>query len=179
MSNPSNRQRLSDAAHNFCGDFARKESIDVLVSYFSDTRSCEVIEHGLSRFAPFIGKSFTGRDGMRQYFSTVTALISYDDMDFTDYIVDPVVRKVSVKATAKFTWITTNESWGETFTYMLEFDEAEKITRYEIWGDTGALYLASHGRLKQVSRSTPKSGVIGTPSKYRRSISIIYLIQIE
>ena len=148
-SNP--RQSLSDAAHRFCDDFARKQSIDTLLTHFSNTRPCEVLEHGLSRFAPFLGSPLGGRDGVRHYFDTVAALITYEDMHFSEYVVDPEVRKVSVKGTATFTWIATRESWDETFSYVLDFDEQDKIIRYQIWGDTGALHLASQGRLGEVS----------------------------
>ncbi|KAG8221002.1 transcription elongation factor S-II [Butyriboletus roseoflavus] len=142
---------LSDAAHRFCEHFAHKEAIETLLTHFSNTRPCEVVEHGLSCLAPFLGSPFRGLDGVRRYFSTVAALITYEDMRFSEYIIDVEVRKASVKGTATFTWITTRESWDETFTYVLDFDDRDKITRYQIWGDTGALYLASQGRLRQVS----------------------------
>ena len=150
-SNP--RQRLSDAARRFCDDFARGASIDTILTHFSNARPCEVLEHGLSRFAPFLGSPFRGRDGVRHYFYTVAALIAYDNMRFSEYIVDAEVRKVSVKGTAVFTWIATGNSWDETFAYVLDFDDQDKITRYQIWGDTGALYLASQGHLGEVSGS--------------------------
>lgn len=152
-SSPTRRCRLSDVAHRFCDDFSHKESIDTLLTHFSNARPCEVIEHGLSRFAPFLGISFRGEEGVRRYFSTVAALITYEGMHFSEYIIDVEVRKVSVKGIATFTWITTRESWDETFTYVLDFDDEDKITRYQIWGDTGALYLASRGRLREVSGS--------------------------
>jgi len=109
-----------------------------------------VLEHGLSRFAPFLGRPFASRDSVRHYFHTVAALIAYEDMHFSEYVVDAEVRKVSVKGTATFTWIVTRDSWDETFTYVLDFDDQDKIARYQIWGDTGALYLASQGRLGEV-----------------------------
>lgn len=147
----SSRQRLSAATRRFCDDFAHKQPTDALLAHFSHTRSCEVFEHGLPRFAPFLGSTFRGRDGVQDYFDAVAALIYYENMRFSEYIVDEEVRKVSVKGTATFTWIATRESWEETFTYVLDFDERDKIVRYQIWGDTGALYLASEGRLTEVS----------------------------
>lgn len=144
---------LSDAAHRFCEDFASKESIETLLAHFSNTHPCEIVEHGLSCLAPFLDSPFRGHEGVRRYFSIIAALITYGDMQFSDYIIDTGVRKASVKGTARFTWITTRESWDETFTYVLDFDDKDQITRYQIWGDTGALYLASQGRLKQVSDS--------------------------
>lgn len=164
------RRDLFDAARRFCDDFAHKETIDTILSHFSNTPPCEVVEHGLSKLAPFLGSPFKGHDGVRHYFSTVAALIVYEDTHFSEYVVDTDVRKVSVKGTATFTWITTGESWDETFTYVLDFDHEYKITRYQIWGDTGALYLASQGRLGEVSggddtclHSLPSSSRSGAP----------------
>lgn len=137
------RQRLSDAAHRFCDDFAHKQTVDTLLTHFSTARTCEVLEHGLPRFAPFLGSPFRGLDGVRGYFDAVAALVTYEDMRFSEYVIDDHVRKVSVKGTATFTWIATRQSWDETFTYVLDFDNQDKIARYQIWGDTGALYLAS------------------------------------
>ena len=150
-SSVTRRQRLSDAARRFCDDFAHNQTVDTLITHFSD--ACEVFEHGLSRFAPFLGTPFTGHDGVRSYFDTVAALITYADMHFSEYIVDDVVGKVSVKGRATFTWIATHESWDETFAYVLDFDDQNKIACYQIWGDTGALHLASKGHLGGVSRS--------------------------
>lgn len=148
------RPHLHDAAQRFCSEFAGKKSIDTLLGHFSKTRPCEVIEYGLPELAPFLGKPFKGHDGVRHYFSTVAALITYENMHFPDseydYVVDTDARKVSVKGTAVFTWVATGKSWGETFAYVLDFDDEYKVTRYQIWGDTGAMYLATQGRLRQV-----------------------------
>ncbi|KAF8448954.1 hypothetical protein L210DRAFT_3523560 [Boletus edulis BED1] len=149
MTSSTAREQLFDAACRFCDDFAHKQTIDTLLTHFSSIHPCEVLEHGLARFAPFLGNPFSGHDGVRHYFNTVAALITYEDMHFSEYIVDDEARKVSVKGTATFTWITTCEGWDETFAYVLDFDDQNKIHRYQIWGDTGALYLASQGHLRE------------------------------
>ncbi|KAF8141537.1 hypothetical protein EV363DRAFT_1308389 [Boletus edulis] len=136
MTSSTAREQLFDAACRFCDDFAHKQTIDTLLTHFSSIHPCEVLEHGLARFAPFLGNPFSGHDGVRHYFTTSTS--STDE-----------ARKVSVKGTATFTWITTCEGWDETFAYVLDFDDQNKIHRYQIWGDTGALYLASQGHLRE------------------------------
>ena len=143
----SAHDRLFTAARRFCDDFSNKRSV---LAHFS-TSQCEVIEHGLPQFAPFLGRPFQGLEGVRHYISALAALITYENMHFSEYVVDPDARKVSVKGTATFTWSAPRESWDETFAYVLDFDHHEKITRYQIWGDTAALYLASQGRLGEVS----------------------------
>ncbi|KAI1427036.1 transcription elongation factor S-II [Xylaria sp. FL1777] len=55
--------------------------------------------------------------------------------------------KVVVRGMARFTWTETGHSWDETFVYVLRFDARAKLTRYEIWADSGAAYLARRGEL--------------------------------
>lgn len=61
-------------------------------------------------------------------------------------------RKVSVKGRAKFTWIETSQSWDETFTYSLDFDDELKVTDYQVWADSGAAYLARLGKLDELRK---------------------------
>lgn len=56
-------------------------------------------------------------------------------------------HKVFVKGQATFTWIKTAQSWDETFTYSLDFDDELKVTDYQVWADSGAAYLARLGKL--------------------------------
>jgi hypothetical protein len=67
-------------------------------------------------------------------------------------MVDVETRKVSVQGSANFTWIETNESWDEVFTYVLDFDDEAKITDWNVWADSGAAYLAKEGKLKDLKQ---------------------------
>ncbi|KAF9240658.1 hypothetical protein BU15DRAFT_45629 [Melanogaster broomeanus] len=147
----SSRQQLLDAAKSLCDDFAQKKTTEIILSHFSQTHPCTALEHGLPAFAPFLGRSFNGREGVLEYFSIIASLLTYDDMRFSEYFVDTEARKVSVKGRAAFTWISTKESWDETFTYVLDFDDESKVTAYQVWADTAAAYLASIGQLKKAS----------------------------
>lgn len=40
-----------------------------------------------------------------------------------------------------------DQSWDETFTYSLDFDDELKVTDYQVWADSGAAYLARLGKL--------------------------------
>ncbi|KIJ20896.1 hypothetical protein PAXINDRAFT_125431 [Paxillus involutus ATCC 200175] len=146
----SSRQQLLDAAKCLCDDFAQKKSPEIILSHFSETHPCMALEHGLPAVAPFLGRSFDGREGVLEYFSVIASCLTYENMRFSEYFVDTEARRVSVKGEATFTWITTKESWDETFTYVLDFDDENKITGYQVWADTGAAYLASKGQLKKV-----------------------------
>jgi len=80
--------------------------------------------------------------------------LTYENMRFSEYIVDIENHKVSVKGQATFTWTKTEESWDEIFTYSLDFDDELKVTDYQVWADSGAAYLASLGKLDELKKKT-------------------------
>lgn len=147
------RTQLLSAAQRLCDDFANKKDIDTLISHFSTTQQAIAFEHGEPSLAPFLGRSFVGLDGIRKYFETIASLVSYENMRFSEFVVDVQARKVATKASARFTWLSTSESWDEVFAYMLFFDDENKVTNYEVWADSGAAYLASKGILNDTRRS--------------------------
>ncbi|KAI0834857.1 hypothetical protein F5Y06DRAFT_278083 [Hypoxylon sp. FL0890] len=144
------RADLLEAATSFCASFAQKKPPDEILRHFSTSDTILAFEHGLPELAPFLGREFRGREGVQEYFETISSCLSYEDMRFADYIVDAAENRVAVRGTAKFTWTATGESWDEVFAYALKFDEERKVVRYEIWADSGAAYLASKGRLKEI-----------------------------
>lgn len=143
------RSALLESAGNFCDALANKKPIDKMLSFFSATNDKEikVFEHGLQKLAPFLGRKFTGRDGAKEYFSIISECLDYENMLFSDYIVDAHERVVSVRGHANFTWKSTGNTWHETFVYRLKMDLKGKILVYDVWADTGAAYLASKGEL--------------------------------
>mmetsp|Transcript_2153 Transcript_2153/g.3029 ORF Transcript_2153/g.3029 Transcript_2153/m.3029 type:complete len:151 (-) Transcript_2153:39-491(-) len=148
MSNPTYRENLLTTAHALCDAFANKAPLDKVLNQFAlDSDDTFCFEHGLSRLAPFLGKKFSGKDGVKEYFTIISNLLSYQDMKFSDYIVDVDAAVVSVRGEATFLWKSTGNRWEEVFTYRLRFDKAGKITAYEVWADSGAAYLASKGEL--------------------------------
>ena len=146
----NNRTPLLSAATAFCSAFASKTPpAEILSTHFSSARANDIIvvEHGLPQLAPFLGRKFKGLDGAQAYFGLIGKCLSYDDMRFSNYVVDPVMNEVSVRGEARFTWMSTQQSWDEVFTYVLSFDDQLKVVVYEIWADSGAAYLASRGQL--------------------------------
>ncbi|KAK1751601.1 hypothetical protein QBC47DRAFT_390516 [Echria macrotheca] len=144
------RSSLLSAATAFCNAFASQEDPShILSSHFSAAHADDIIveEHGLQQLAPFLGRQFRGKDGVRSYFDLIARCLTYSDMRFSNYFVDPVTNQVSVRGQATFTWTSTRQSWDEVFTYVLDFDEEFKVVKYEIWADSGAAYLASKGQL--------------------------------
>ncbi|CAB9504476.1 expressed unknown protein [Seminavis robusta] len=143
------REALLHHSKALCTAFANHDSMDQIVQCFSSTRANDIrcFEHGLQRLAPFLGRSFQGVDGLKEYFAIIADLLSYETMEFSDYIVDVEERVVSVRGKAKFTWKSTGNSWDEVFIYRLQLDEDGKVIVYEVWADSGAAYLASKGEL--------------------------------
>ncbi|KAI1376835.1 hypothetical protein F4677DRAFT_75732 [Hypoxylon crocopeplum] len=148
------RAALLSAATSFCESFAEKKPADEILSHFSTASDVLAYEHGLPELAPFLGREFRGREGVQAYFETIASCLSYADMRFADYVVDAAENSVAVRGTATFTWTATGESWDEVFAYALRFDDQLKVTRYEVWADSGAAYLASKGRLKELRGET-------------------------
>ncbi|KAK4175623.1 hypothetical protein QBC36DRAFT_331114 [Triangularia setosa] len=146
---PSPRSSLLSAATSFCNSLSSRSPPSTLSSHFTTTHqsSIYIYEHGLPQLGPFLGREFRGPSGVQEYFNLLSKHLSYQNMRFSNYIVDPEVGQVSVRGEARFTWLSTNQSWDEVFTYVLKFDQDLKLIRYEVWADSGAAYLASQGLL--------------------------------
>lgn len=141
------RYSLLEAAHALCHDFSTKAPLDNLLSHFLPASSTVCIEHGEPSLAPFLGRTYNGPDGAKEYFETLQKLLSFEDMSFDGWVADADEKTVACRGKAKFTWLETGQSWHETFAYRLEFkwqDEEVvgggewKVERYEVWADSGA-----------------------------------------
>ncbi|KAA1477689.1 hypothetical protein DENSPDRAFT_885300 [Dentipellis sp. KUC8613] len=152
MATPS-RSELIDAFNAFIGALASGGDMANIVDHLSKSQSPEVIEYGLTFLAPFLGRPFVGAEGVANYFNTIGTLLTWKDMGYSEHVVDPVARKVSAKGKATWTWKSTGQSWPETFTTTVDFDEELKVTRYQVWADSGAAYLASRGELRNAEES--------------------------
>ena len=141
------RRQLLCAAQSLCDDFASKKDVASLLSHFSRTVQPSAIEHGEPLLAPFLGRRFVGIGGIQSYFELLAQHLTYQNMRFSEYVVDVEERKVAVKGQAEFTWTASGDAWDETFAYVLDFDEQAKVVRYQVWADSGAAYLARIGEL--------------------------------
>lgn len=147
-----NRQSLVEPTQAFCDAFARKADIPTILTHFSRTKAISAFEYGDCALAPFLGRSFDGFEGVKKYFEIIGSLLVYDNLKFSEPVVDVEEHKVAIKGQGRFTWLETRESWDETFAYVLDFDEDAKVVRYQIWADSGAAYLARIGKLKEVQK---------------------------
>lgn len=152
---PPSRTSLLTASQSFTSAFASHTLPSIILrTHFSTSSPSSILvhEHGLPQLAPFLGRPFHGLDGAAAYFELIGQCLSYSDMTFSDYLVDPEQRRVSVRGAARFTWTETGQSWDEVFTYVLGFDDELRVVSYEIWADSGAAYLARKGLLEEVAR---------------------------
>ncbi|KAG7290698.1 hypothetical protein NEMBOFW57_000701 [Staphylotrichum longicolle] len=149
MPHQPTRASLLEAATSFCAAFSTSvPPRELLARHFTtDHASILVHEHGLSQLAPFLGRTFRGADGLADYLSVVAECLGFEDMRFTEYVVDAEARKVCVRGAARFTWKSTGQSWDETFVYVLGFNGEGRVEEYEVWADSGAAWLASRGEL--------------------------------
>ena len=139
------REDWLQSTRKLCDLFANKGSMEDIVETFSPSRPDEILlfEHGLPELASFLGRSFTGKSGIRDYFGVVSDHLSYKDMSFSDFIFDADLKVASVRGKAEFTWKSTGKSWKEVFLYRIKLDDEGKILVYEVWADSGAAYLSS------------------------------------
>jgi hypothetical protein len=84
----TSRNQLFLAAQALCDDFAAKKDVESLIGHFSKTHQCTAIEHGEQRLAPFLGRPFVGLDAIRFYFKQLAALLTYENMRFSEWIID-------------------------------------------------------------------------------------------
>lgn len=147
------RDQLLASAKALCDAFANHAPVDELLSHFSTTHEIFAAEHGEPFLVPFVGQAFQGRSGpqsVHTYFSLLSKYLTYKDMEFSHWVVDAESCRVSMRGSAKFTWIEgqgEGNTWEEDFAYILDFDQAGKVTDYQVWADTGAAYLAQRGEL--------------------------------
>jgi ketosteroid isomerase-like protein len=102
------------------------------------------------------GRIFSGLEQVQEYFELLQKYLTYEEMVFSEYFADVESRKVSVKGRATFTWTETGESWEEHFVYTIDLDDEAQVTDYQVWADSGALYLASKGELRKVKESSSR-----------------------
>ncbi|PWY68254.1 hypothetical protein BO83DRAFT_317885, partial [Aspergillus eucalypticola CBS 122712] len=131
--------------------------LSTILSQFTSSPSTTPLIHeaGLPDLAPFLGRDFTGQDGVKAYFETMGAALRYEGMRFedeTDWVIDEEKGCVCVRGWAKFIAKETEMGWDEGFVYRLRIvqdggDGEWKVQEYRVWADTGAAYLAITGRL--------------------------------
>lgn len=177
------RRTLLEPASRLCTAFATTPSIPTLLSHFTRNPLATIHEHGHPSFAPFLGRTFTGTDGVIRYFELLQDLLTIQDIQFDGedlWIVDTESMAVSVRGNARFEWKATGQAWDETFCYRLglaeEMDEGNdggdqgrlKVQEYLVWSDTGSAYLARMGKLKEVQEEREREGKETSRSRERR-----------
>ncbi|KAJ5119017.1 hypothetical protein N7448_010726 [Penicillium atrosanguineum] len=140
-----------------------------LLSTFTTNPPPLCFEHGLPQLVPFLGRYFTGQEGVTRYFALLSEHLDIKNMTFepdTDWLVDEVSMAVCLRGNAQFVWKSTGQAWDETFVYRIVVAEDTgakglKVQEYRVWADTGAAYLARLGRLGELVTAEPGIGSLG------------------
>lgn len=152
MSDQQRRKQLLKAARSLCVSICMKAPVDEYLEHFSpDSEEVSAVEHGLGSLylAPYVGQNFEGRSGVREYFGWKREIVKTISLRFEDYIVDVEAGVVSVRCRGRFLWRETQNEWEEVSTARMTFNERNLVTKFEYWGDTGAAFLASRGKLRK------------------------------
>ncbi|KAL4918577.1 hypothetical protein BDW62DRAFT_200705 [Aspergillus aurantiobrunneus] len=156
------RTSLTTATKSLCTAFSTSAPLPTLLSTFTSTPPPRIHEHGLPSLAPFLGRTFSDRDGLTEYFNLLAESLTVEDMGFDEegsWAVDTETGVVCLRGRARFASKRTGEKWVETFIYRITLAEEQevdgreggvKVRVYEIWADTGAAYLAGRGELKDL-----------------------------
>ncbi|KAL4764439.1 uncharacterized protein BDW70DRAFT_157084 [Aspergillus foveolatus] len=153
------RATLTHATHPLLDAFATSSDLTTLLNTFTTIPPPTVHEYGLPQLAPFLGRTFTGRDQVEEYFTLLNEHLRIESMRFEDekeWAVDLETGIVCLKGHARFVSKESEEGWDEVFIYRIGLVEDEeikevKVRNYEVWADTGAAYLAAKGELKRLS----------------------------
>ncbi|KAI9927849.1 hypothetical protein MW887_002701 [Aspergillus wentii] len=128
------RTTLLEPAQRLCKAFSTGAPIPTILASFTRNPLPLVHEHGLPSLTPFLGRTFTGTDGVGRYFEIIADLLSFENMTFDpeeQWIVDTVSMAVSLRGHARFVYKETGEGWEETFAYRLGL--AEDIPGRRTW----------------------------------------------
>ncbi|PLB38284.1 uncharacterized protein BDW47DRAFT_125434 [Aspergillus candidus] len=146
---PPTRASLIAPVRTLCTAFSSASSPETLASSFTRTPAPLAHEHGLPALAPFLGRDFTGAEGIKRYFALVAGELAIERMDFddeSDWVVDGVAMAVALRGRARVGVAFEQEDTGGVTKGEL------KVREYRVWADTGAAYLARVGRLGGVLR---------------------------
>ncbi|KAJ5639681.1 uncharacterized protein N7484_007543 [Penicillium longicatenatum] len=154
------RSTLTGPIQSLLATLVTPNPISTITSTFTTQPAPIAHEHGLQQLAPFLGRTFTGIDGISEYFDTMISTLEIKSMKFepeSNWLVDDTNMAVCLRGTATFIWRETGQSWDETFVYRVALardtsEDKDKqgrllVSEYQVWADTGAAYLARIGGL--------------------------------
>lgn len=155
------RSTLTDPIQSLLATLVTPNPIPIITSTFTTQPAPIIHEHGLQQLAPFLGRTFTGIEGISDYFNIIMTTLEIKSMTFepeSNWLVDDTNMAVCLRGTANFIWRKTGQSWDETFIYRIALsrDTSEEevkrgrllVAEYKVWADTGAAYLARNGELQ-------------------------------
>jgi hypothetical protein len=167
------RSLLQHRAQTFCTaftDLPNNPPAKILSEHFT-TENPRITEHGPSwanTLLPFLGKTFCGIEGCKEYFALLAQTLEFIPLQDSfprskeGFIVDDCAEvgtadagvgkgwdgrgAVVIVGKGKFKAVKTEKEWEERFIYRLsEFDEDGRIGHWEIWADPLSAWVAVGG----------------------------------
>lgn len=123
---------LQFAAECLFADIAAGKSPQSLLSHFSTTETV-VLKHDCVYDPSSI--AFEGILAVRSYFDLLALHWKKDDMQIHWTKVDLEKSSVVVRASVRWTWKISGNSWREEFTCTLGFDEQAKVKQFIVESD--------------------------------------------
>lgn len=122
------RQQLRDAADELFADMAAGIPPLVLISHFSTTQMV-FFEH-----SPINAYNFplTGLNAVRSYFDLLATHWTRHDMQKHECCVYFESKQVIVRASVRWKWKISGNTWQEDFTCTLDFDDHLKVKSFVI-----------------------------------------------
>ncbi|KAF2204611.1 hypothetical protein GQ43DRAFT_409144 [Delitschia confertaspora ATCC 74209] len=151
----SHEKALLKITTEFCKALISPPPPPKLIEQYFTPSSPRITEHGppwANSRLPFLGKTFTGKEGCIKYFTVLSETLAMEMSEDSfpseeGFIVSPTASgMVSVVGKGRFKSIKTGKGWDEQFIYRFSgFDEEGKIGHWEIWADPLSAWVAVGG----------------------------------
>ncbi|EON64231.1 hypothetical protein W97_03462 [Coniosporium apollinis CBS 100218] len=159
---------LRKNAHAFCRALLSPPAPPALIEKFFTSTKPRITEHGpawATAVLPFLGKTFSGKEGCVEYFEVLGKTLKMQMGEATfpgpeGFVVDAEAEitglgaaegtakgVVSVVGRARFESVQTGMGWDEAFIYRLsEWDDEGRFAHWEVWADPLSAWMAVRGK---------------------------------
>ncbi|KAF7987020.1 hypothetical protein HWV62_123 [Athelia sp. TMB] len=123
---------LQFSAECLFADIAANKPSKTLLAHFSTTDTVVLRHDCVYNPSPF---SFEGLHAVRSYFDLLSLNWKKSDMQIHSKEVDLTKSQVVLRASMRWTWRISGNSWREVFTCTLDYDEEVKVKKFIVETD--------------------------------------------